>query len=146
MTPRRLLVAISTGQLIAGATGCAVAVRRRRNWDLRQPWAPWGFLHGTPEHVGRDSLWSGTAYSAPAFMLAVQLWAIRRLAAGPDQGARRLLGVSGAVMAPGYLGEKYVRAHVRPGGWDPVETPLVLASITLAAGMAVLGSRAASGS
>ena len=145
MTPRRLLVAISTGQLIAGATGWAVAVRRRRNWDLRQPWAPWGFLHGTPEHVGRDSLWSGTAYSAPAFMLAVQLWAIRRLAAGPDQGARRLLGVSGAVMAPGYLGEKYVRAHVRPGGWDPVETPLVVASITLAAGMAALGSRAASG-
>lgn len=145
MTPRRLLVAISTGQLIAGATGWAVAVRRRRNWDLRQPWAPWGFLHGTPEHVGRDSLWSGTAYSAPAFMLAVQLWAIGRLAAGPDQGARRLLGVSGAVMAPGYLGEKYVRAHLRPGGWDPVETPLVLASITLAAGMAVLGSRATSG-
>ena len=145
MTPRRLLVAISTGQLIAGATGWAVAVRRRRNWDLRRPWAPWGFLHGTPEHVGRDSLWSGTAYSAPAFMLAVQLWAIRRLAAGPDQGARRLLGVCGAVMAPGYLGEKYVRAHVRPGGWDPVETPLVVASITLAAGMAALGSRAASG-
>jgi hypothetical protein len=145
MTPRRLLVAISTGQLIAGATGWAVAVRRRRNWDLRRPWAPWGFLHGTPEHVGRDSLWSGTAYSAPAFMLAVQLWAIRRLAAGPDDGARRLLGVSGAVMTPGYLGEKYVRAHLRPGGWDPVETPLVVASISLAAGMAVLGSRAASG-
>jgi hypothetical protein len=145
MTPRRLLVAISTGQLIAGATGWAVAVRRRRNWDLRRPWAPWGFLHGAQEHVGRDSLWSGTAYSAPAFMLAVQLWAIRRLAAGPDDGARRLLGVSGAVMTPGYLGEKDVRAHLRPGGWDPVETPLVVASISLAAGMAVLGSRAASG-
>jgi hypothetical protein len=145
MTPRRLLVAISTGQLIAGVTGCAVAVRRRRNWDLRQPWAPWPFLHGTPEHVGRDSLWAGTAYSAPAFMLAVQLLAIRRLAAGPDDGARRLLGASGAVMAPGYLGEKYVRAHLRPEGWDPVETPLVVASIALAAAMAVLGHRSRSG-
>ena len=52
-------------------------------------------------------------------MLAAQLWAIRRLAAGPDDGARRLLGMCGAVMTPGYLGEKYVRAHLRPGGWDP---------------------------
>jgi hypothetical protein len=145
MTPRRLLVALSTGQLIAGVTGWTVAVRRRRNWDVRQPWATWAFLHGAPEHVGRDALWSGTAYSAPAYMLAAQLWAIRRLAAGPDDGARRLLGMLGAVMAPGYLGEKYVRAHLRPGGWDPVETPLVAASIGLAAAMAVLGHRAAAG-
>ncbi|MGZ4547035.1 MAG: hypothetical protein ACXVXT_16725 [Blastococcus sp.] len=145
MAPRRLLVAISTAQLIAGVSGWAVAVRRRRNWDVRQAWAPWAFLHGAPEHVARDSLWSGTAYSAPAYMLAVQLWAIRRLAAGPDDGARRLLGMCGAVMAPGYLGEKYVRAHLRPGGWNPVETPLAATSIGLAAAMAVLGHQAASG-
>lgn len=145
MTPRRLLVALSTAQLIAGVTGWTVAVRRRRNWDVRQPWATGAFLHGAPEHVGRDSLWSGTAYSAPAYILAAQLWAIRRLAAGPDDGARRLLGMCGAVMTPGYLGEKYVRAHLRPGGWDPVETPLVAASIGLAAAMAVLGHRAAAG-
>src|SRR6478672_1278279 len=145
MTPRRLLVALSTGQLIVGVTGWAVALRRRRNWDVRQPWADWSFLHGAPEHVGRDSVWSGTAYSAPAYMLAAQLWAIRRLAAGPDDGARRLLGMLGAVMTPGYLGEKYVRAHLRPGGWEPVETPLVAASIGLAAAMAVLGHRAAAG-
>lgn len=145
MTPRRLLVAISTGQLLAGVAGWAVAVRRRRSWDLRQPWAPWRLLHGSTEHVGRDSLWAGTAYSAPAVMLAVQLAAIRRLAAGPDDGARRLLGASGAVMTPGYLGERYVRAHLRPEGWDPVETPLVVASIALAAAMAVLGHRSGSG-
>ena len=145
MTRRRLLVVISSAQLIAGVSGWTVAVRRRRNWDVRQPWAPWGFLHGAPEHVGRDALWSGTAYSAPAFMLAAQLEAIRRLAAGPDDGARRLLGMSGALMTPGYLGEKFVRAHLRPGGWDPVETPLAVVSIALAAAMAVLGHQAASG-
>ena len=48
-------------------------------------------------------------------------------------------------MTPGYLGEKYVRARLRPGGRDPVETPLVAASIGLAAAMAVLGHRAATG-
>ena len=138
MTPRRRLVAISSAQLAAGLAGMTVAVWRRRNYDL-------GFLRGRPEHVGRDSFLMGTGYSPPVYMLGVQLWAIRRLAAGPDDGARRLLGMSGAVMAPGYLAEKYVRAHLRPGGWDPVETPVVALSIALAAAMAVLGHQDASG-
>lgn len=138
MTPRRLLVSISSAQLAAGVVGMSLAVRRRRNYDL-------GFLRGRPEHVARDSLLMGTAYSPPAYMLAVQLWAIRSLAAGPHDGARRLLGMSGAVMAPGYLAERYVRAHLRPRGWDPVETPVVAISMALAAAMAVLGHRDASG-
>jgi hypothetical protein len=138
MKPRGLLVAIASAQLATGLVGLSVAVRRRRNYDL-------GFLRGRPEHVARDSLLMGTAYSAPAYMLAVQLWAIRKLAAGPDDGARRLLGVDGAVMTPGYLAERYVRAHLRPGGWDPVETPVVLAGLGLAAAMAVLGHQSASG-
>jgi hypothetical protein len=145
MTRRFLLVRISAAQLAAGLVGLAVAVRRRRNWDLRQPWAAWSFLHGTPEHVGRDSLLMGTAYSAPAYMLAVQLWAIRALTHGPDDGVRRLLGVDGAVMTLGYLAEKHVRAHLRPSGFDPLETPVVLSGVGLAAAMAVLGHQAASG-
>ena len=36
--------------------------------------------------------------------------------AGPHDGARRLLGMFGAVMAPGFLAERYVRASLRPGG------------------------------
>jgi hypothetical protein len=146
MTPRKVLVGVSTAQLAAALAGCVVGIRRRRNWDLREPWLNWSFLHGSPEHVARDSLWAGTAYSAPGWILATQLWAIRKLAAGPDDGARRLLGIFGVVMAPGYLGERYVRAHLRPGGWDPVETPVVAAVIGLAAAMAVLGHRAGSGS
>jgi hypothetical protein len=138
MKPREVLVAISSAQLAAGLAGLSVAVRRRRNYDL-------GFLRGRPEHVARDSLLMGTAYSAPAYMLAVQVWAIRRLAAGPDDGVRRLLGVDGAVMTAGYLAEKYVRAHLRPGGFDTVETPVVAAGVGLAAAMAVLGHQDASG-
>jgi hypothetical protein len=145
MTPRRLLVAISAAQLAAAVAGLLVAVRRGRSWDIRQPWLPWTVLRGTPEHIGRDWLWSGTAYSAPAWTLAGQLWATRNLATGPDDGARRMLGMLGALMAPGYLAERSVRAHLRPGGWDPVETPVVVAAIGLSAAMGVLGHRASSG-
>jgi hypothetical protein len=138
MKPREVLVAISSAQLAAGLAGLSVAVWRRRNYDL-------GFLRGRPEHVARDSLLMGTAYSAPAYVLAVQVWAIRRLAAGPDDGARRLLGVAGAVMTAGYLAEKYVRAHLSPRGFDPIETPVVVAGVGLAAAMAVLGHQGMSG-
>ena len=78
-------------------------------------------------------------------MLAAQAWATRRLRRGPDDGARRLLGMLGVVMVPGYLMERYGRAHLRPGGLDPVETPLVLAGLGLAAAMGVLGHRAQTG-
>lgn len=138
MTPRRRLVAISSAQLAGGLAGLSIAVRRRRSYDL-------GFLRGRPEHVVRDSLSLGTAYSAPAPMLAAQVWAVRRLARGPDDGARRMLGMLGALMVPGYLMERYVRAHLRPGGWDAVETPVVALSVALAAAMAVLGHQDASG-
>ena len=85
------------------------------------------------------------AHSAPAWVLAGQLWAIRNLATGPDDGARRMLGMLGVLMAPGYLAERYVRAHLRPGGWDPVETPVVVTLIGLSAAMGVLGHRAQAG-
>jgi hypothetical protein len=138
MRPRGRLVAISSVQLAAGLAGLSVAVRRRRNYDL-------GFLRGRPDRVARDSLLMGTAYSAPAYMLAVQLWAVRRLAASPDDGARRMLGMLGALMVPGYLMERHGRAHLRPSGFDPVETPVVAVSVALAAAMAVLGHQDASG-
>ena len=145
MTPRRVLVAISAAQLAAAGAGLAVALRRGRSWDIRQPWAPWALLHGSSEHIGRDWLWSGTAYSAPAWVLLAQLFAIRNLATGPDDGARRMLGMLGVLMTPGYLAERYVRAHLRPGGFDPVETPVVVAEIGLSAAMGVLGHRAQAG-
>lgn len=135
MTPRAALVSVSSAQLAVQLAGLTVAVRRRRNYDI-------GFLRGSPEHVVRDLLWAGTAYSAPLYLLAAQGWATVRLRRQPDDGARRLLGMLGVLYGPGYLLERYVRAHlVRV---DPVETPIALASIWLAAAMGVLGHLEAS--
>jgi hypothetical protein len=134
MDPRPTLVSLSSAQLCTQLAGLLVAVRRRRNFDV-------GFLKGTPEHVVRDSFWAGTAYSAPVTMLAAQAWATTRLRRGPDDGARRLLGMLGVMMVPGYLSERYVRQHLRTGGFDPIETPIVIASIGVAAAMGVLGHR-----
>ena len=105
MATRSALVAVSAAQLAAGLAGQLVALRRRRNYDV-------GFMKGSPAHVGRDSLWAGTAYSAPITMLAAQAWATARLRRGPNDGARRLL-----------------------------ETPVLLAGLGLAAAMGVLGHR-----
>ena len=138
MAIRSTLAAVSAAQLAVGVAGQLVALRRRRNYDV-------GFMKGRAERVGRDSLWAGTAYSAPSYMLAAQAWATSRLRRGPDDGARRLLGMLGVLMVPGYLMERYGRAHLRPGGLDPVETPVVLAGLGLAAAMGVLGSRAQAG-
>ncbi|MCW2741461.1 MAG: hypothetical protein JWR45_1883 [Blastococcus sp.] len=134
MALRSALVTVSAAQLASGLAGQLVALRRRRNFDI-------GFLKGSPDHVGRDSLWAGTAYSAPSYMLAAQGLATSRLRRGPDDGARRLLGMLGVVMVPGYLMERSGRAHLRPGGLDPVETPIVLAGLGLAVAMGVLGHR-----
>jgi hypothetical protein len=109
-------------------------VRRRRPYDLP-------FAAGSPEHVVRDSLWMGTAYSAPLPMLVGQAWAAATLGRRPDDGARRALGLVGALMVPGYLLERSGRQHLSVAGADPVETPLVVAGVALAAAMAVLGHR-----
>ena len=136
------LAGVSAAQLASGLAGLAVAVGRRRHYDLRQVFGDRPLAHGSPEHVARDALWSGTAYSAPGPMLVAQLSAITRLAAPPDERARRLLAWLGASMVPGYLAERYTRGRLSPGGWDPVETPVVAAGLGLAAAMAVLGRRA----
>src|SRR4051794_9155390 len=135
MTPRAALVSVSSAQLAVHLAGLAVAVRRHRNYDVE-------FMHGSPDHVARDSFWAGPAYSAPAHMLPAQWWGTARLRRRPDDGARRLLGMLGVLYCPGYLFERYVRAHL--GRFDPVETPVALASIGLAAAMGVLGHREAS--
>ena len=136
MTPRVALVSLSSAQLAVQLAGLAVAVRRHRNYDV-------GFLRGSPSHVVRDSLWAGTAYSAPAYLIAAQWWATSRLRGQPDDGARRLLGMLGVLYGPGYLCERFVRAHLRR--FDPVETPIALASIGLAAAMGLLGHRESAG-
>ena len=132
MTHRRVLAVVSAAQLGAGLAGLVVALVRRRAYDLP-------LLHGSPEHVARDSVLMGTAYSAPVPMLVAQVGSTVRLVRVGDRRAVRDLTTLGALMVPGYLAERYGRAVLRR--WDPVETPVVLAGTGLAAAMVVLGVR-----
>jgi hypothetical protein len=138
MTPRRLLVVLSTAQLVVGLVGAVVAARRTVVYDFF-------LMRGRPERVARDTLWLGSAYSAPTPMLVAQAWAIARLAAGPSDGARRTLGALGATMVVGYPIEREVRRRLHPGGFDAVETPIAVAGPVLAGAMAVLGHQERSG-
>lgn len=132
MAHRSALVAISSVQLAAQLAGHVVALRRRRSFDVP-------FLTGSADHIVRDWLWFGTAYSAPSYMVAAQVWAIARLLRGPDERARRVLRLLGAGMCAGYPSERMNRARIRPGTLDPVETPIVVVGWTGAIAMAVLG-------
>src|SRR3954462_2148964 len=105
MTSRSALVAVAAAQLAAQAAGHVVAVRRRRHFDVP-------FLTGSPEHIVRDWLWFGTAYSAPPDMVGPQAWALVRLAAGPDVRARQALRLLGTSMVGGYLSERLCRARL----------------------------------
>jgi hypothetical protein len=132
MASRSALVAASAVQLAADVTGQVVALRRRRPYDVP-------FMHGSPDHVARDSLWFGTAYSAPSYMVLAQAWAVARLLRGPDDRARKALRLLGTSMIGGYLSERWNRALLRPGAFDPVETPIVAVGLAGAVTMALLG-------
>jgi hypothetical protein len=136
MRDSRLLAAVSAAQLAFGLSGMAVAVRRRRAFDLP-------FWQGQEATVGRDALLMGTAFSAPVIMLSAQAGATAALAWRPTLAAERVLGGLGAVMVAGYLSERLVRRRLLPSGWDAVETPIVTAGTSLAAVMALLGLRPA---
>jgi hypothetical protein len=132
MANRRALVAVSAVQLAAGLVGQGVALRRRRHYDVP-------FMTGSPDHVGRDSLWFGSSYSAPVYMTGSQAWALVRLARRPDERARRMLRLLGTSMISGYLMERFNRTLLTPAGFDPVETPIVAVGLAGSAAMAVLG-------
>jgi hypothetical protein len=129
-----LLSAVSAAQLAIGIAGLMVALKRRHPYDFLM-------LHGRSDTVARDALWMGTALSAPGPMLAVQGWAVTRLMRGSSGRERALLGALGATMVGGYLGESLVRRRLRPSRWDPVESPVVVAGIGLAATMAAVAFR-----
>ncbi len=132
------LVAVSSTQLAAQLAGHVVALRRRRHFDVP-------FMTGSPDRILRDWLWFGTAYSAPPYMLGPQTWATVRLLRGDDDRARWLLRWLGTGLTVGYLSERLVRARVRPDGFDPVETPIVVVGWGSAITLAVLGRRGQDG-
>ncbi len=134
MTPnRRALVRAATIQLAAGLAGQVVALRRRRHYDVP-------FMTGSPDHVARDSWWFGSAISAPSYMLVSQAWGIARLLREPgDDRGRLVLRLLGTGMIGGYLSERLCRHRLTPGGFDPVETPIVALGFGGTLAMAVLG-------
>jgi hypothetical protein len=134
MAQRSTLVLVSSTLLTAQLVGHVVALRRRRHFDVP-------FMTGSPEHLVRDWLWFGTAYSAPPYLLVPQIWATARLCLGPDDRARWVLRWLGTGMTVGYLSERWVRARIRPGGFDEVETPAVVVGWSCALALAVLGRR-----
>jgi hypothetical protein len=123
---------VSAAQLGVGVVSLAVARRRNHAYHFLM-------LRGRPENIGRDAIVMGTAFSAPIVMLAVQGVATARLARRADARAERVLGVLGVAMITGYLGESLVRQRLRPSGYDPVESPLVIIGLGLAGAMAVVG-------
>lgn len=127
-----LLAGISAAQLGAGVLGMAVAIRRRHTYEFFM-------LHGDPDRVAREAMGMGTALSPPALMLVTQGAATARLLRTESASAERVLGVLGAGMVVGCLGEDLVRRRLRPSGWDTVESPLAAAMLALAAAMAVAG-------
>jgi hypothetical protein len=132
MSHRRAIVAVSAVQLTAGLVGQVVALRRRRPYDVP-------FMHGSPDHIARGSLWFGASYSAPVYMTGSQAYAVVRLARGPDERARKMLRLLGTSMISGYLLERFNRKLLTPGGFDPLETPIVAVGLAGSVAMAVLG-------
>ncbi|WP_116450747.1 hypothetical protein [Blastococcus litoris] len=130
MPQQSALVRASALQLTAGLAGQVVALRRRHPYDTP-------VMRGRPEHVARDSWFLGTALSAPVVMLAPQAWATARLAGGTAEPARRVLRGLGSVMIAGYLMERLCRRRLTPGGFEPVETPIVVAGLGGAIAMAL---------
>ncbi|MGY1813987.1 hypothetical protein [Blastococcus sp. SYSU D00820] len=134
MTHRSLLAAAASAQLAAQLAGHVVALRRGRHFDVP-------FMTGSPEHLVRDWLWFGTAYSAPPYLVLPQVWAVARLLRGPDDRARWVLRWIGTGLSFGYPSERWTRLRLRRRGADPVETPVVAVGWGGALAMAVLGRR-----
>ena len=134
MVHRSTLVAVSSAQLAAQLAGHVVALRRRRHFDVP-------FATGSPEHLVRDWLWFGTAYSAPPYLVGPQAWAVVRLARGPDDRARWVLRCLGTGLTLGCASERMIRVRLRASGFDPLETPIVAAVWSGAVAMAALARR-----
>jgi hypothetical protein len=89
----------------------ALAIRRHHAFDIP-------FWRGQPSAAGRDCVLIGTALSAPVVMLAAQAWAISAVLRRPHAAAERTWAV-----------------------WDTAETPVVVAGMSLATAMALIGLR-----
>ena len=132
MDRARILAAISAAQLASGVTGMVVALRRVHPYDVF-------WMHGRPDAIARDTLFKGTALSAPVSTLVTQAALTVVMARRPSRRVAQGLRVVGVTMVAGYLGERLVRQRLRPSGWDALESPLIVVALGLSVGMAALG-------
>ena len=128
----RTLAAVSAAQLASGVAGMVVALRRVHPYDVF-------WMHGRPEAIARDTLFKGTALSAPVSTLVTQTALTVSKARRPSRRVAQGLRIVGVTMVAGYLGERLVRHRLRPSGWDALESPLIVAALGLSVGMAALG-------
>jgi hypothetical protein len=128
----QLLAAVSAAQLASGVVGMVLALRRRHPYDVF-------WMHGQAEQMARDILFRGTALSAPVSNLVLQAALTAVVAARPSRRAQQALGALGALLVPGYLGERLVRQRLGRSGWERLESPLLVVVIGLAVAMAALG-------
>jgi hypothetical protein len=135
----QLLAAVSAAQLASGVAGMVIALRRRHPYDVF-------WMHGHAAQIARDTLFRGTALSAPVSNLVLQAALTAVVAARPSRRAQQALGALGALWVAGYLGERLVRQRLRPSGWERLESPLLVVAIGLAAAMAALGLGDSAGS
>ena len=133
MDHARTLTVVSAAQLASGVAGMVVALRRVHPYDVF-------WMHGRPDAIARDSLFKGTALSAPVSTLVTQAALVAIMARHPSRRAAQGLRIVGVTMVAGYLGERLVRQRLRPSGWDAVESPLIVTALGLSVGMAALGS------
>ncbi len=133
----QLLAVVSAAQLASGVAGMVVALRRRHPYDVF-------WMHGQAEQMARDTLFRGTALSAPVSNVVLQAALTAVVAARPSRRAQQALGGLGALWVAGYLGERLVRQRLGRSGWERLESPLLVVAIRLGVAMAALrlgGSR-----
>jgi hypothetical protein len=133
MDRARTLTVVSAAQLGAGVAGMVLALRRGHPYDVF-------WMHGQPDAIARDTLFKGTALSAPVSTLVTQAALTAITARRPSRRAAQGLRIVGLTMVAGYLGERLVRQRLRPAGWDTLESPLIIAALGLSVGMAALGN------
>jgi hypothetical protein len=132
MDRARILAAVSAAQLTSGVAGMVVALRRVHPYDVF-------WMHGRPDAIARDTLFKGTALSAPVSTLVTQAALTAVMARHPSRRVARGLRIVGVTMVAGYLGERLVRQRLRPSGWDALESPLIVTALGLSVGMVALG-------
>jgi hypothetical protein len=111
-----------------------LALRRGYSYDV-------GFMAGHPDSVARDSLFKGTAFSAPVTTLVTQSVATAVLFRRHSRVAAGALAVIGLLNVPGYGFERLVRQRLSPSGWNKLESPLIAVEIALSALMPVCGHK-----